>query len=515
MSQPCTICIDSRKLRESVRRAGAILNYEFNLRPEGEEAALLGNFMGSYIALSEELRRAVNGAFPLRQKLAYIDLYALNIAARFATGDSAADGHFPYALSLKPEQAESEPAIRRKLLLHETFRLYQETMPKGGEGKETHTRLLLKSIAAESEESAQLLEYAQLRDHFGAFAVEIGGSTFHDLFKLDAVRRAAVRILSQTLEEVVGNDELKEALFAAMNSLAEYRKAGVKLSDLVDLPRTINAYGPPGTGKSSTIMYAVEWAQRELGPGMAVPLELRQISNRQKSKYFSESAGNIEAIFDEMEKGERAYALVIDDIDKVIFGAGTLESSTEERAILETLMRRLEGLSASDKANYVVITTSNEPLAIHRALGQRLSQLSVPVLGPASPQERAEILRLKLQKAFVNNYAVDLDMDALGALLHSHGMNGRDIRNVVRTAYDTFRREAAKGKRRFGGEELAGAIRDGHLLTEASIRRAIEHVHQQEREKRQLQLRAEVERRKESLQVELLARSSLEKEVTT
>ncbi len=506
MASSSVIPVPSSLLDERRKQALGTIQYELNhglaLNIASKELAVLSDFFGTYHAVRRVIVERLNGSFSSAEGKAFLDMYAVSIATAAVAEERGID----LTLSARAAPIDFErpyrPSLRNADLFSKAFKEYLGELHRDGDSS---TRLL-SSFAAAAMNGAEGETYNELRNLCSGYEVEVGGKRYAAFGRRPFVQRLEVVVE----EEIVGNEEAKRALERAANWLGEYCRDGVRLEDLVEQPRTINLFGPPGTGKTSTIRSVYAWAQREIGPEMAVPFELIQMSNSIKTKYYGESAKQVEKVFDMIAKGESAYFLVIDDVDKIFMGNSGADSSTEERAVLETLLRRLEGLVASDKGNYILITTSNNPLDINDALDQRLSQRAIYVPGPRDAAECAAILSLKLRKAIRSEYLSCPSLDEMGALIHRRGLNGRDIRNAAQTIYDHFVDAAAAGHRRFRGIDLRRALDDGLLLTEEMLRSGIEEVAAKKEEKRALQHRAQVERRLAALLIEQEARALLE-----
>ncbi len=459
------------------------------------ENDVLTDFLAVYEALYETLSKTVNGAYAASVKRPFLSMYAVNVAAAYVQRAHAlpANGEGVYASGRFSEQQLLQERWRGAF--SDQVKQYLASRDEGD--GERLLAGLIGAFASNARNASKAAAYEEIGETVGAFGIVIGKETFGNSETVSLEKRVEqTKVeLANNEEIVIGNEALKSVLRQSLALLADYkaeRKNGPRLSELTETPRTINAYGPPGTGKTSTIRSVYQWAKRVLEPGMSVPLELLQISNKQKSKFFSESGKTFEAVFEEMKQGEKAYLLVIDDVDMVVHSRDNTENSTEEQNILETLMRRLDGLGERLPENVILVTTSNRPMNVDRGLDSRIAEYAVATPGPENAAETGAILKLKLEKAFANKYA-SFNVETVGAALYDQGLAGRDIKGVARRVQASFNRRATKhGELPFTAATIQAAIKSGVCIGEQDVLEALDEYLVEGRGKEALQDEAEV-----------------------
>jgi SpoVK/Ycf46/Vps4 family AAA+-type ATPase len=174
-------------------------------------------------------------------------------------------------------------------------------------------------------------------------------------------------------------------------------------------------YGPPGTGKT----HLCRAIAKESGMTMLAIDGANVIS-----KWVGESEKYIQAAF---TLAEKLYPCIIflDEVDS-LFGHRHSDQRSWERAQITQFLKEMDGLSASDKAPFVIVAT-NRPGDLDEAFIRRLSHkvlFSLPNL-----EQRKEIFKVFLKDEDLND---DVRLDSLAA--ETEGFSGSDIRSLCGAA---------------------------------------------------------------------------------
>ncbi len=239
-----------------------------------------------------------------------------------------------------------------------------------------------------------------------------------------------------TLDDVVGNTEMKESLTRAVYNIMFYdieEQVNIMDEDVGELPKTFYFYSEPGQGKSFTIEAILNHAQ-ELAEYNDKPLDVKRLDNF-KTKYYAESANKLREIFQEVNKGDKLNILVAEDIESIFHGRDDSDSS-EDKSNLQTFMNELEGAFSQRKGNWFLIATTNYPINSDDALPSRLREKFVKVNGPETPSQYATLMQKKLEQPIEKGHVQVENWNDIGALCNELDFTGRDVKNVARTATD-------------------------------------------------------------------------------
>jgi SpoVK/Ycf46/Vps4 family AAA+-type ATPase len=174
-------------------------------------------------------------------------------------------------------------------------------------------------------------------------------------------------------------------------------------------------YGPPGTGKT----HLCRAIAKESGITM-----LAIDGANVKSKWVGESEKYIQAAFTLAEKLHPCIVF-LDEVDS-LFGHRHCDQRSWERARVTQFLKEMDGLSASDKAPFVIVAT-NRPGDLDEAFIRRLSHkvlFSLP-----TPEQRKDIFKVLLKDEDLSD---DVNLDLLAA--ETEGYSGSDIRSLCGAA---------------------------------------------------------------------------------
>ncbi len=239
----------------------------------------------------------------------------------------------------------------------------------------------------------------------------------YNTFKIDYERRTHPEIVQEneervTLDEVVGLDEAKKALYEAVE-IPILHPDLVKKYDVRNI-KGILLFGPPGTGKTM-LMNAIA---DEIGD-----VHMLTVSGADLSRLGIERANlNIKQIFDRAKENTPSI-LFIDEIDAI---APAREGASETGVqVTSTILEELDKIKSGVEVVFVAAT--NRPSSLDPALlraGRFDKLIFVP---PPSKEDRAKIFELNLKKAPL---ADDISFDNLAAM--TQGYTGADIANICR-----------------------------------------------------------------------------------
>jgi SpoVK/Ycf46/Vps4 family AAA+-type ATPase len=174
-------------------------------------------------------------------------------------------------------------------------------------------------------------------------------------------------------------------------------------------------YGPPGTGKT----HLCRAIAKESGMTMLAIDGANVIS-----KWVGESEKYIRAAFTLAEKLHPCIVF-LDEVDS-LFGHRHSDQRSWERAQVTQFLKEMDGLSASDKAPFVIVAT-NRPGDLDEAFIRRLSHkvlFSLPTL-----EQRKDIFKVFLKD---DDLSDDVRLDLLAA--ETEGFSGSDIRSLCGAA---------------------------------------------------------------------------------
>ena len=238
-----------------------------------------------------------------------------------------------------------------------------------------------------------------------------------------------------TFNDVAGLDDVKEQIFfhvlEPMRNPALAETYGIKPGGKILL------YGPPGTGKTFI-------ARAIAGEVDAVFYSV----NCQDliSKYMGDSSKQLDKLFDEAQKNERAI-IFFDEFDSVASkrGDGTSGVDAEMARFVATFLTKVDGFKKSETCKMLLlIAATNRPWALDSAMlrgGRFDTQIYVGV-----PDQKAR--EFMVNKAMKNlPLEPDVDLQKLAKALE--GFGGGDIVAVC----DKIRLEAYKRSVRLGAKQ--------------------------------------------------------------
>lgn len=241
-----------------------------------------------------------------------------------------------------------------------------------------------------------------------------GGITFNDVAGLDDVKE---QIIFHVLEPMI-NPSLAEAY-------------GIKPGGKILL------YGPPGTGKTfiaRAIAGEVDAAFYSVNCQDLI------------SKYMGDSSKQLDKLFDEAQKNERAI-IFFDEFDSVASkrGDGTSGVDAEMARFVATFLTKVDGFKKSETCKMLLlIAATNRPWALDSAMlrgGRFDTQIYVGV-----PDQKAR--EFMVNKA-MKNLPLDPDVDLQKLAKALEGFGGGDIVAVC----DKIRLEAYKRSVRLGTKQ--------------------------------------------------------------
>jgi len=227
--------------------------------------------------------------------------------------------------------------------------------------------------------------------------------------------------------KIVGNSELIAALKSGVEHILLYDKATKTnpLATLTPFPQKFMVDGRPGTGKTETLKAAANYGQ-QIADMHGIDFRVVNITNAIKSEFYGASTRNLREQLEEVHKGEAVYLVIIEDIDTIFYSRDELKNRPEDKSLLGELMNQLEGISTSAYGNYLLVSSTNAPLALDPALAQRLSEKTIHAAGPESPNDYIDLFKIKLG----TNSVSEKDWTQIGKRCKDYDFSGRSIRNI-------------------------------------------------------------------------------------
>lgn len=239
-----------------------------------------------------------------------------------------------------------------------------------------------------------------------------------------------------SLNDIVGNRELKRTLLGALHNVLSYDVASGTNPVLAHypFPTRFLVDGKEGTGKTSTLRALAAEGQR-IAKCYGLAFHIRTISNAFKSEYYSASAKNLREIFGEMQRGDASYLVLIEDIDTIFSSRAELrQRGGEDRAVLGEVLNLLEGVGAEERGNVLFIATTNCPTALDPAFASRLREHQLTATGPETAADYTQLFRQKLGN--MGNAIAEGEWSEISASCMGQQFSGRAVRNIALQVLD-------------------------------------------------------------------------------
>lgn len=248
-----------------------------------------------------------------------------------------------------------------------------------------------------------------------------------------------------SFKEIGGLEKAKEetrGLCFALTNPSLYEKWGTKP------PKGILFFGPPGTGKTLLVK------------ALATAVKARFYHVRVtdvNSVWHSFSEKNMQQVFDIAKKNQPSI-IFIDEIDALASDRDFLDGIN--RKVVSVLLENLSGMGSSD--NVIVVASTNRPDAVDPAIKRagRFDRL-IKVDNP-DEKGRREIFDIHIlapENIAKRKLFAKLDYTALAQ--KTDGMNGADIREIIRRTLEKRVREEGNGN----GKEV-GLVDTARILKE-------------------------------------------------
>jgi AAA+ superfamily predicted ATPase len=269
-------------------------------------------------------------------------------------------------------------------------------------------------------------------------------------YTVEGVETAAVDTFNfgdATFEDVIGNDEFKDALRRTENEDGEIEPGMIDMlmgydpdgqenkfaSEESAFPTSLLAVGEPGTGKTLTLRAAATYAQ-ELAEEYDKPLTINMMDTDVHGMYHGESAQNVKQEFEKVSDPDTLGMLFIEDIDAIFPSREDLGTGDgEDEKSVHTLLQMLQGPDGNeDRGDYIVLMTTNYPENLDDAVKMRAMQ-QVEAPGPTETEEYRDILELLLSQDMPEE-KIRIDEDEwydLAETAEAYEFTGRHIDNVL------------------------------------------------------------------------------------
>ena len=235
-----------------------------------------------------------------------------------------------------------------------------------------------------------------------------------------------------TFNDVAGLDDVKEQI--VFHVLEPMRNPELAAAYGIKPGGKILLYGPPGTGKTfiaRAIAGEVDAAFYSVNCQDLI------------SKYMGDSSKQLDKLFDEAQKNERAI-IFFDEFDSVASkrGDGTSGVDAEMARFVATFLTKVDGFKKSETCKMLLlIAATNRPWALDSAM-LRGGRFDTQIYVGVPDQKAREFMVNKSMKNLPLNY--DVDLQKLAKALE--GFGGGDIVSIC----DKIRLEAYKRSVRLG-----------------------------------------------------------------
>lgn len=395
------------------------------------------HFLGTAAAARESLNghKALNCNWQARQNFIDLFSYYSGAAAGLSKLQSYRKPSAPGALKGKHPLDFSKG---EGVLLDDLIKSYLDGTSncRNGEALLACTNDYLEWVISDAMKQKDNARFSDLNRAVDGLSIKLDGITVKG-FSYYRMDKSEACVWSVKREDYVGNEQFLSFLGNAFTELLDFdfKEKKNPHSMLGGFKQTFTVWGEPGTGKTMGISLAYTEAQ-EKAKKQGIPLFFRELRGF-KSQYFGESANNIRKLFDETRKADGAYVIVAEDIDTIFFSRESLKDRKEDEDIIGEFMNQLEGVTANNLGNYLLIATSNHPMQGDNALMDRLRQGQIEVKGPQNPAEYSAVFKSKLRMAMENRYVAVRDWDKIGSLAFKHSLSNRDVRNICLGVLDT------------------------------------------------------------------------------
>ncbi len=395
------------------------------------ESVAVWNSIEDFLSISKTLKDTISGNGYLddanKAKQEYSLVFATHAGARIALSqldafDSAERGLFNKhgIIFNKGEYCLHEDLLQTLARSIQQARTEHEIL---GITKDFYSWILYESRNASEEARFDTLNKKSKELYIEVKGVTINGFLLKD--KDDVVYDA-------DFSDIVGNSRMIAALRSGLEAILSYKPAEKTnvLSELCGFPQKFMIDGRPGTGKTHTLKALASYGQR-IAEENLIDFRVINITNAIKSEFYSASARNLREQLSEIHKGDAIYLVVIEDIDTIFYSREELKNRPEDKSILGELMNQLEGITTSALGNYMIVCTTNAPLALDSALAERLSEKTLHATGPETEQDYVALFKIKLGKGIGNYVEVcDRDWIDVGAKCKEYHFSGRAIKNI-------------------------------------------------------------------------------------
>ncbi|MDO8555851.1 MAG: ATP-binding protein [Nanoarchaeota archaeon] len=374
--------------------------------------------MARFVSVYDLTRGAVQRLGVLRDgdpyaREVFVEIYAAYVGAAEGLSLLSADDKVrdaPTSPVIDFSRQTYDSAIRRDLVLNDVLKSYTtviDCLP--GDRRSSYSRNFFRGIINQCLHEKEKLKGKDLLERrLNGVELHVNGSVFYGFQPLTDRQRVALGSSSAVvqattscpidtslrLEDIIGNDELKEKLMAGMHRILSYdpqRKKNV----FAHFPQKFLIHGYPGTGKTETIKAVVATGYR-LAEQQGIELKVQHVLGSSfKSEYYSLSAKNLRGIIEDMQSGKSAYVLIMEDID-TIFSSRQETKSEEGKSVFGELINLLEGVGTKNFGNYLLVSTTNRPRDLDAALVRRLAEQEVCVHGPQTKEDFVRLFKIKL-----------------------------------------------------------------------------------------------------------------------
>jgi SpoVK/Ycf46/Vps4 family AAA+-type ATPase len=250
-------------------------------------------------------------------------------------------------------------------------------------------------------------------------------------------------------EEIIGNKEGIKILEREINCLLHYNPLTEK-NFFEGFQQYILLAGKKGTGKTMLGKYGITHA-KEASQKNNLKLEVVRLDFEDRWQYGP--LENIRKQFTEISKGEKNYIIFIDELDTKI----PSRINGEHKEIVGEFLR-FRGGDYTNKWNYMMIATTNDPTSIDPAITNVFKTINIP--GPITSKEKTEILYKNLEEGIKKGYIKINDWGKIERMLEQHELGGRDIVNISKEAKNNYRRIAERIPLKIKNEEKERIIRE-------------------------------------------------------
>ena len=231
-------------------------------------------------------------------------------------------------------------------------------------------------------------------------------------------------------KDILGNEKAKNEIKSSVNNAFAYNFSVNKNPFLEDggFRQKYLLVGDSGSGKTILVHFAISEALRlseKHGKEFeAIDLDFTDAHQDGPIKILKHQ-------LDYVSRGDKIYLIAVDEADGKFPSREKLFNAAHKTETGNEMLNFLNGLSYTNKGNYIILFTSNTPHDLDKALRSRLKTGTHYCEGPVTPKQKGKVLENNLRSYLQPKFLKANKWDYFGSLCHDLNLQGRDLRSVA------------------------------------------------------------------------------------